>query len=66
MSKQENNKKNSWLYGVSMGLCFGVAYGIIFDNLALGIAIGMCFGTAFGAGAQGKNKDDENGCKTDK
>ena len=40
MKKSEKNIAS----GLSIGLCIGVAYGIIFDNLPLGIGIGLCFG----------------------
>ena len=38
----------------------GIAYGIVFHNLALGLGIGLCFGSAFGAVTQKKKDSAEN------
>jgi hypothetical protein len=35
--------------GIPVGAGFGVALGLVFDNLALGIAIGTAIGVALGA-----------------
>ena len=35
------------IYG-PMGMCIGVTYGIIFDNIGIGMLIGMCIGVAIG------------------
>jgi len=43
--------------GMSIGVGFGVALGLVFDNLALGIAIGAGFGVAIGAALEQRNKD---------
>ena len=46
-NKKEPNNQFRGL-GISIGLCIGVVYGIIFDNLSLGISLGLCFGVVFG------------------
>lgn len=46
-------------FGVSIGLCFGVAYGIIFRNFALGIGIGLCLGVGIGATTPKKTDDND-------
>ncbi|SCK03370.1 Uncharacterised protein [uncultured Clostridium sp.] len=33
--------KNKNISYVGLGLCLGVAYGLVFDNLAIGIGIGV-------------------------
>lgn len=44
--------------GLSLGICFGAAFGILFDNIAIGIPIGMCFGLGIGSMADyHKNKE---------
>lgn len=31
-----------------LGLCLGIAFGLIFKQLAVGISLGLCFGIALG------------------
>lgn len=51
--KNRKNEKN--LTGsLSIWLCLCVAYGIIFDSLALGVGLGLCFGSIFGITKQKK------------
>lgn len=59
MKKEQKNVKH--LTGsLSIWLCLGVAYGIIFDSLVLGIALGLCFGSVFGITKQKKmDRKDE-------
>lgn len=51
----ESSKKNSEgrelssINGLALGLCLGVAFGIIFDSLAVGIGLGLALGAAFDA-----------------
>ena len=51
----ESSKKNSEgrelssINGLALGLCLGVAFGIIFDSLAIGIGLGLALGAAFDA-----------------
>lgn len=51
----ESSKKNSEgrelssINGLALGLCFGVAFGIIFDSLAIGIGLGLALGAVFDA-----------------
>lgn len=43
--------------GISIGAGFGVALGLVFDNLGLGIAMGAGMGVAIGAALEQQNKD---------
>jgi hypothetical protein len=55
---QEKHPQGYWIsVGMSIGAGFGVALGLVFDNLALGIAIGAGFGIAIGSALEQKNKD---------
>ena len=51
----ESSKKNSEgrelssINGLALGLCVGVAFGIVFDSLAIGIGLGLALGAAFDA-----------------
>lgn len=54
----EMHPQGYWIgIGISMGAGFGVALGLVFDNLALGIAMGVGFGVAIGTALEKKNKD---------
>lgn len=54
----EMHPQGYWIgIGISMGAGFGVALGLVFDNLALGIAMGAGFGVAIGTALEKKNKD---------
>ncbi len=66
MGKTEKNEKKIKKYsiaGLSIGVCMGIAYGIVFHNLALGLGIGLCFGSTFGAVTQKKKDSEENAKK---
>jgi heme/copper-type cytochrome/quinol oxidase subunit 2 len=55
---QELHPRGYWVsLGISIGAGFGVALGLVFDNLALGIAMGAGFGVAIGSALEQKNKD---------
>ena len=55
---QELHPRGYWIsLGISIGAGFGVALGLVFDNLALGIAMGAGFGVAIGSALEQKNKD---------
>ena len=55
---RENQPRRYWIsIGMSIGAGFGVALGLVFDNLALGIALGAGFGMAIGAVLEQRNKD---------
>ena len=43
--------------GISIGAGFGVALGLVFDNLGLGIAIGAAIGASIGGIFEQKNKE---------
>jgi hypothetical protein len=59
ISDQETHPKGYWIsIGISIGAGFGVALGLVFDNLALGIAIGAGIGVSIGAALEQKNKDN--------
>jgi len=54
----DKQSKGYWIsIGMSIGAGFGVALGLVFDNLALGIALGAGFGVAIGAALEQRNKD---------
>lgn len=54
---QELHPRGYWIsLGISIGAGFGVAMGLVFDNLALGIAMGAGFGVAIGSALEQKNK----------
>ena len=46
MEKEEKSKIKSEYY-IGVGLCFGVAFGVTFDNVGLGICLGLIFGVAW-------------------
>jgi hypothetical protein len=55
----EKQPKGYWIsMGMSIGAGFGVALGLVFDNLALGIALGAGFGVAIGAVLEQRNKNE--------
>ena len=55
---QELHPQGYWIgIGISIGAGFGVALGLVLDNLALGIAIGAGIGISIGAALEQKNKD---------
>ena len=57
-SDEELHPRGYWVsLGISIGAGFGVALGLVFDNLALGIAMGAGFGVAIGSALEQKNKD---------
>lgn len=53
--------KNKDISYVGLGLCLGVALGLVFDNLAIGAGIGV----AIGAGLDGVKSKNQNECKED-
>ncbi|MFN2234450.1 MAG: hypothetical protein ACK2U1_09485 [Anaerolineales bacterium] len=59
VTDQATHPKGYWIsIGISIGAGFGVALGLVFDNLALGIAIGAGVGVSIGAALEQKNKDN--------
>ena len=58
LTDNEIRPQGYWIgIGISMGAGFGVAMGLVLDNLALGIAMGAGAGVAIGAALEQKNKD---------
>lgn len=58
LADNELRPQGYWIgIGISIGAGFGVAMGLVFDNLALGIAMGTGAGVAIGAVLEQKNKD---------
>ena len=58
LADSELQPQGYWIsIGISIGAGFGVALGLVLDNLALGIAIGAGFGVAIGSALEQKNKD---------
>lgn len=47
--KSFEGRELSSINGLALGLCLGVAFGIIFDSLAIGIGLGLALGAAFDA-----------------
>lgn len=47
--KDSGGRELSSINGLALGLCVGVAFGIIFDSLAIGIGLGLALGAAFDA-----------------
>lgn len=55
----EKQPQGHWIsMGISIGAGFGVALGLVFDNLALGIALGAGFGVAIGTALEQRNKNE--------
>jgi hypothetical protein len=53
---QESHPQGYWIgIGMSIGAGFGVAMGLVFDNLALGMAMGAGFGLALGTAYERRN-----------
>ena len=42
----EKKHKKEPDYYIGVGLCFGVAFGALYDNIGLGISLGLVFGVA--------------------
>ena len=45
MKEEEKSKKESEYY-IGVGLCLGIAFGVVFENTGLGICLGLVFGVA--------------------
>ena len=58
-AEEKEGKAFLALSAIPLGLCLGVCYSVVFDNLALGIGLGLCFGAAFSAIAAKRNQKDE-------
>ncbi len=43
MIEEEKTKKESEYY-ITVGLCLGIAFGVVFDNIGLGICLGLVLG----------------------
>lgn len=53
----KKNKENYLLEGMTLGMCFGLMIGNLFDgNIALGLSLGMLVGEAIGASVKRKKK----------
>ena len=46
MEKEKKSKIKSEYY-IGVGLCFGVVFGSLYDNIGLGISLGLVFGVAW-------------------
>ena len=53
MIEEKKSKKSSDYY-IGIGLCFGVAFGSLYDNIGLGISLGLVFGVAWQQNAKKK------------
>lgn len=47
--------KNKNISYVGLGLCLGVAFGLVFDNLAIGVGVGLAIGVGLDS-RKNKNK----------
>lgn len=57
--ENEKQPRGYWIsIGMSIGTGFGVALGLVIDNLALGIALGAGFGIVIGAALEQRNQDN--------
>lgn len=45
--RDSGRRELSSINGLALGLCVGVAFGIIFDSLAIGIGLGLALGATF-------------------
>ena len=45
--------------GIAIGLCCGVAYGLLTDQLAVGSGVGLCLGISFGNVIQQKKNQKQ-------
>ena len=45
MKRKKSKIKSEYYIGV--GLCFGVVFGSLYDNIGLGISLGLVFGVAW-------------------
>jgi len=50
----EEKPKKEPDYYIGVGLCFGVAFGALYDNIGLGISLGLVFGVAWQQNAKKK------------
>lgn len=57
MSKKD--KEFSGMY-IPLGLCFGVTFGIIIDNLSMGMCFGLLAGVILDNMSQNKKKEKED------
>ena len=46
MEKAKKSKIKSEYY-IGVGLCFGIAFGSLYDNIGLGVSLGLVFGVAW-------------------
>jgi hypothetical protein len=50
----EEKPKKEPDYYIGVGLCFGVVFGVVIDNIGLGISLGLVFGVALQQNAKKK------------
>ncbi|WP_188114697.1 hypothetical protein [Paenibacillus sp. B2(2019)] len=51
--------KNKKFYVLDLGICFAVAFGFAFHNIALGIGLGIVFGVALSQTGKPKTPKDK-------
>jgi hypothetical protein len=56
----EKKHKKEPDYYIGVGLCFGVAFGALYDNIGLGISLGLVFGVAWQQNAKKKYLKSRN------
>lgn len=52
--------KNENINYIGLGVCLGVAFGLLFDNLAIGAGIGLAIGTGLNS-VKSKNQNEGSG-----
>ncbi len=57
-NKQDKNQQAAGSY-LAIGICFGVAFGIIFDNLAVWMCLGVGFGLLAPSFLKNRNNDGD-------
>ncbi len=57
MSKKDNEFNGMY---IPLGFCFGVTFGIIFDNLAMGMCFGLLAGVILDNKSQSKKKEKDD------
>ncbi len=64
----QDSKHNLYLalgIGVALGIVFGAAFGLLFNNLALGIGPGIAFGASLGYAYSLWKKDESGAADTE-
>ncbi len=55
----DTSGENDLGQAIALGLCFGLLFGVVIDNLALGLAFGPLFGVIYHGATKRKNGKGE-------